>query len=390
MSSRESSDWSRSWGSISELARVLLAKSLTVTKRSIVLAAPGGTFVYVSNADSKEILVLSLDSATGSLAPVQRVALSAPGPLNPLAVSPDRRFLYAAQREEPYQVSCFAVDQLSGELSYLSSAPLRHSTPYIVTDRTGRWLFAASYQGSLISVSPIGLQGFVQPPHQVVRTESNAHSIQIDAANRNVLVPCLGGDVFLRWRFDVVTGKLVANSLQAVRVEKGAGPRHFVFHPDNRRVYLLNELDASVYVFDYDAESGTLSELQTISALPATFSGPAFGMPGVSTNGGPKAADLHVSPDGRFLYASERTTSTLAAFRIDLDSGRLERIDSFPTETTPRGFNIDPTGRYLLAVGQNSHHLTNYAIDQESGRLSELQRYAMGQGPNWVEILRLP
>jgi 6-phosphogluconolactonase len=251
-------------------------------------------------------------------------------------------------------------------------------------------LLAASYQGSLVSVSPIGREGFLQPPHQVVRTEPNAHSIQIDAANRHVLVPCLGGDVVMQWRFDAVTGKLTANSPDAVRVEKGAGPRHFAFHPNNRRVYLLNELNASVYVFDYDAASGTLSELQTVSALPPEFSGPPFGEPGPSRNGGPKAADVHVSPDGRFLYASERTTSTLAAFRVDLDSGRLEPIASYPTETTPRGFNIDPSGRYLLAAGQTSDHLTTYAIDQESGQLSELQRYAMGQGPNWIEILRLP
>jgi 6-phosphogluconolactonase len=354
-----------------------------------VAVATGGTFVYVSNADSKEILVLGLEMATGALTPVQRVALGSPGALNPLAVSPNRRFLYAAQRV-PDSVSCFAIDQLSGELTYLSSAPLLHSTPYIVTDRTGRWLLAASYQGSLVSVSPIGPQGFLQPPHQVIRTEPNAHSIQIDAANRHVFVPCLGGDVFLRWRFDEVTGKFSVNSLEATKVEKGAGPRHFVFHPNNRCVYLLTELQASVYVFGYDAGPGTLSELQTISALPADFSGPPLGMPGVSTNGGPKAADLHVTPDGRFLYASERTTSTLVGFRIDLDSGRLERIDSFPTEKTPRGFNIDPTGRYLLAVGQDSNHLTAYAIDQETGRLTELQSYAMGQGPNWIEILRLP
>ena len=224
---------------------------------------------------------------------------------------------------------------------------------------------------------------------QVLRTEPNPHSLQVDASNRHAYVPCLGGDVVMQWRFDAVTGRLAANSPDVVRVEKGAGPRHFVFHPNNRLVYLLNELDASVYVFDYEAESGALSELQTISALPSDFSGPPFGMPGLSTNGGPKAADLHVSPDGRFLYASERTTSTLAAFRIDLDSGRLERIDSYPTEKTPRGFNIDPTGRYLLAAGQGSDHLAVYAIDQETGRLTELKRYAMGTGPNWVEILRL-
>ncbi len=196
--------------------------------------AGGSTFVYVSNADSRDILSFSLDASTGALTLAQRTELAGQGPLNPLAVSPDRRFLYAAQREAPYPVSCFAIDQLSGELSYLSSAPLLQSTPYIVTDRTGRWLLAASYQGSLISVSPIGAQGFLQPPHQVIRTEPNAHSIQIDAANRHVLVPCLGGDVVTQWKFDSTIGKLSANSPNALRVEKGAGPRHFAFHPNNR------------------------------------------------------------------------------------------------------------------------------------------------------------
>src|SRR3954452_7253696 len=100
----------------------------------------GGTFVYVSNADSKEISVFALDSATGDLSPVQTLGLSAHGPVGPLAVSPDRRFLHAAQRAEPHSVSSFAVDQLTGELTYLTNAPLLHSTPYIVTDRTGRWL----------------------------------------------------------------------------------------------------------------------------------------------------------------------------------------------------------------------------------------------------------
>jgi 6-phosphogluconolactonase len=352
--------------------------------------APGGTFAYVSNAESKDIHVLRLDPANGDLEPIQRVTLSAPGPLNPLAVSPDRRFLYGAQREAPYSVSAFAIDQLSGELSFLGASSLMHSTPYIITDRSGRWLFAASYQGSLVSVSPIGRDGFPQPPHQVIRTDANAHSVQIDSANRNVFIPCLGGDVLTQWRFDEVTGKLSANEPPAVKVAKGAGPRHFAFHPNNRIVYLLNELEASVYVYAYDAASGTLSEIQTALALPLDFSGPQFGMPGVSTNGGPKAADIHVSPDGRFLYASERTTSTLAAFRIGLASGLLESIGSYPTEKTPRGFNIDPTGHYLLAAGQDSHHLTVYAIDQEAGMLSQLKRYAMGQGPNWVEIHRLP
>jgi 6-phosphogluconolactonase len=350
----------------------------------------GGFFVYVSNTKTEDICVFALDPGSGSLQAVQEVALAMPGEVMPLAVSPDRRFLYAAEWSEPYAVATLAIDGLTGQLSLLGLAPLLHSAPYICTDRTGRWLFAASYHGDLLSVSPIGPQGFVQPPHQVVRTEPNPHSIQIDQANEHVLVPSLGGDTVLQWRFNAITGHLSPNTPPSVKVKSGAGPRHLVFHPNNRLVYLLNELEASVYVFRYDSERGTLSEQQVISALPPDFSGPPLGMPGISTNGGPKAADIHVTPDGRFLYASERTTSTLAAFRVDSDSGSLHTISSFPTEETPRGFNIDPTGRYLLAAGQTSHYLTVYAIDQESGRLSELDRYGSGENPNWIEIVRLP
>lgn len=151
-----------------------------------------------------------------------------------------------------------------------------------------------------------------------------------------------------------------------------------MFHPDNRRLYLLNELDATINAYAFDGRSGLLSPIETVSAVP----------PGCS--GVPSAADIHVTPDGRFLYASERTTSTLAGFRIDADTGRLSAIGHVATETHPRGFAIDPWGRFLLAVGQRSHQLTVYAIDAGSGRLEARARYPMGQNPNWVEIVDLP
>jgi 6-phosphogluconolactonase len=349
-----------------------------------------GTFVYVSNADSREILVFELDLANGDLAAVQRIGPELLGQVMPMAVSPDRRFLYAGQRSEPYSVVAFAIDGSDGTLRHLGSAPLPDSSPYLITDRSGRWLLSVSYFGDLVSVSPIGPQGFPQPAHQVIRTEAHPHSIQVDAANRHAFVPSLGGDVLLQWRFDAVTGQLSANTPAAVRVSSGAGPRHFAFHPNNRCLYLLNELDGSLYVFAYDAAAGSVSERQVTTAKPAGFTGPRFGEQGPSTNGGPKAADIHLTPDGRFLYASERTSSTLAAFKVDLATGGLETIGSVATEERPRGFNIDPTGRYLLAVGQASNHLTVYAIDQASGALTARQRYAMGEGPNWVEVVRLP
>jgi 6-phosphogluconolactonase len=151
-----------------------------------------------------------------------------------------------------------------------------------------------------------------------------------------------------------------------------------VFHPNGRRVYVIGELDGSIYVFDYDAATGQLKDKQTVSALPSDFQGK------------PSAADLHITPDGRFLYGSERTSSTLAGFKVDPVNGTLSAIGSVPTEKQPRGFNIDPSGRYLLAVGQLSHALSSYRIDAESGKLVKLKAYPMGKNPNWIEIVDLP
>ena len=117
---------------------------------------------------------------------------------------------------------------------------------------------------------------------------------------------------------------------------------------------------------------------QVASVLPPGFAGT------------PWAADIHITPDGRFLYGSERTSSTLAAFGVDRATGELTPIGSYPTEKQPRGFNIDPTGRFLLAVGQLSDHLTCYRIDRESGALTDAGGLAVGRNPNWVEILSLP
>ena len=181
---------------------------------------------------------------------------------------------------------------------------------YIATDRTGRFLLGASYPGHKVTVSPIGPPGTVQPAHQVLPDHPNAHSILADAANRNVIVPTLGNDSVNQFKFDAATGKLTPNAPPSVRVKEKAGPRHFAFHPNGKIVYVLGELDGAVYVFDYDAATGQLKEKQSVSALPPDFQGK------------PSAADLHITPDGKFLYGSERTSSTLAGFKVDPATGR--------------------------------------------------------------------
>ena len=352
------------------------------TDRPVNAAAP--TLLYVSNAHSGDISVLRVDPHSGAPTTVQTLAVGAV--VMPLAVSPDRRFLYAVLRSEPFTVSSLAIDPRSGTLTPIGTAPLPASMACIATDRRGRFLFSASYGGGLIAVSPIGKDGVVRAAQQVLPTPPKAHAIQADPSNRFVFATSLGGGVVLQWHFDADTGVLTPNAPAQASAREATSPRHFVFGPgantaavaSSRCVYLLNELDAALDVFALDAEHGTLTAVQTIASLPTGFSGE------------PWAADVHLTPDGRFLYTSERRSSTLAAFRIAADTGRLSLIGHVATETQPRSFAISPDGRWLFSVGQLSNRLSRYAIDAGTGELSWLGDYAVGRNPNWIEAITLP
>jgi len=341
-------------------------------------SASAATFVYVGNADSQDVTVLELKS-NGDLTPVETAAVpgpAKPGGSLPLAVGPDKKRLFVGLRNEPYSAVTFVIDAKTGKLTLVGPGPLADSMAYVVADRSGKFLLSASYGGNKVTVNPIGPDGVVQPAQQIITTQPNAHCILPDPSNRYVLHTSLGGDLVYQEKFDVKTGKLTPNDPPSVSVKAKAGPRHLVFSPNKRFVYLVNELDASIYVFPWDAKTGTLKqEVQIATSLPGGFEGK------------PWAADIHLTPDGKFLYASERTTSTLAAFSIDLKTGLLTFIDSYPTEKQPRSFNIDPTGRYLLSVGQLSNSMTSYAIDKATGKLTKLKEYPMGKNPNWVEIV---
>lgn len=353
--------------------------TLIATSALSLAAAHAGaaTVAYVSNADSQDIYVLRLNG-DGSVNLIDKVDTGST--VMPLALSPDHKFLYAALRGQPYSVVSYAIDPASGKLKALSKVPLADNMANIATDRSGRYLLAASYSGNRISVNAIGTDGTVQaPPLAVIPTGKNAHSVQVSPDNAFVFASNLGSDVILQYRFDPATGTVTPNSPPSVATKAGAGPRHFVFSPDHRFVYSTNELDATVNTYAYDRQSGTLTLLASDSALPEGF----------NTTEQLAAADLHLTPDGRFLYATERASNTLSAYRVDPAGGKLTRILNIPTETQPRGFNIDPQGRYLLAVGQKAG-LTSYAIDRDSGALTPVFRYTLGRNPNWVEIIDLP
>jgi len=339
------------------------------------------TYLYVGNGETRDVSAFRLDDRSGGLAPIGTFAV--PGPTDscfsfPLAVSPDRRILFVVLRNQPWSVRSFAIDAATGRLDYLGFGPLADNTCYISTDKTGRFLLSASYQGNKIAVNPIGPDGIVQAPQQIIDTELKSHSILVDAANRYALSACLGGDIFYQWRFNAETGRLTPNEPPFVSVKKHSGPRHFVFHPNGRIVYLLNEHAVTVCVYDYDPGKGTLTERQVVNALTPTPGDKIW------------ATDIHLTPNAKFLYAAERGSSTLAMLKVDPKDGSVSLTGHIVTEKQPRGFAIDPTGRFLYCTGQLSTRMSSYAIDGGSGNLTKLNDYPVGRNPNWIEIVKLP
>ncbi|MBE0627461.1 MAG: lactonase family protein [Burkholderiales bacterium] len=357
---------------------------------------PAPSFVYVSNGADGDIGCYRMQ-ADGSLQPQARVRVGEF--VGPLAVSPDARFLYAAVRAQPFCVHAYSIAPDSGALTPLSVTPLAASCPYIALDRSGRYLFGASYHSHLISVNAVGADGRVAAaPLQLIPVGRNAHSIRSDRSNRYVYVPALGSDQIFQFVFDAGTGRLRSNTPAVAQMQPGTGPRHYVISADNRFFYVLSELLGSVTSYALDGDTGLLSEIATASGLPPD-AGLVPGAPragvGAADSAPPRnrdrdiwAADIQLSPEGSFLYTSERSSSTLAAFRVDAATGRLTYLGSTPTETQPRGFALSPEGKYLVACGEKSEAVTVYAIDQASGALALLQKYPGGKGASWIEIVR--
>jgi 6-phosphogluconolactonase len=350
------------------------------------------TFVYVSNADDGDIGMYRL-MGDGSLQPGPR--FKAEKMVMPMTVSRDKRWLIAAVRSKPYLAYTYSIHRTSGALQLVSTGPLAESLPYIQIDRSDRWLFGASYGGNLVSVNPIGPDGRVGEPHQVIPTARNAHSIITDRTNKYAFVPHLGTDQIFQFVFDNKSGKLTSNTPATVQMKQGTGPRHIIVSKDNKFVYLLNELTATVTTLALDAKTGTLKEVDSASALPAdTKLGPGQPRGPVGAGQTPRdtandiwASDLHLTPNGKFLYAAERTSSTLGSFKVDGATGKLTYMASTPTEKQPRGFAIDPSGKFAVVTGEKSDTITSYAIDAETGALKEVGKYPTGKGANWVEIV---
>jgi len=296
------------------------------------------------------------------------------------------RFLYAINEIGNFgdastgAISVFAIEQGSGKLTLLQQISSLGSGPaHVSLDQSGHFLLVANYGGGNIAVFPVGSEGklgehsaFIQHTRS---TEPHAHYIQVTDDNRFVLVADLGLDKVMIYRFDSATGALTPNDPAFVELDRGAGPRHFVFAPSGKCIYVVNEYSSTVTVFDFDPATTTMRKQQSISTLPEGFTDKNT------------TAEIAIDAKGRHLYVSNRGHDSIALFEIDPASGQLTSGGWVNCEgKTPRHFEIDPTGYWLFAANQDSHNVVLFKIDQENGRLIPTESSVMIVSPACVRI----
>jgi 6-phosphogluconolactonase len=341
---------------------------------TVVLAAtPERMTVYVgtyTDGTSRGIYRFTFDPASGSMGePVLAVETKNP---SFLALHPSGRVLYAVGEISSFEgqktgaVSAFAVDEKTGDLTLLNQQASEGAGPcHLVVDRAGRNVLVANYGGATVAVLPVDADGRLKKassvrvhegsgPNAARQREPHAHGISLDAAERFALSPDLGADRVFVYRYDGAKGTLEPHG--AAVLDPGSGPRHLAFHPGGKHLYVINELLSTITAFSYDAAKGALAPLQTVSTLPARFSGTSW------------TAEIEVSRDGRFVYGSNRGHDSLAVFSVDPATGRLSAAGHAPVGGTfPRHFAIDPTGRWVLAAHQSSGTIAVLRIDPATG-----------------------
>lgn len=333
------------------------------------------TFAFIGSyaeADGPGLYACSYDAQTGSL----KLLDQASGLQNPTFLVPNEqnRTLYTimehkdAEGKRSGAAAAFRFDPASGKLQRLNEEITTPTTTcHITLDRTNRLAMTSSYHGGLFGVSPILEDGRIGASAEIhkhegssvlpAQTQARVHSVIVDRNNRYAVVSDLGLDKVFVYKLDVPNNRLTLHS--ETSIAPGSGPRHFVFHPELPYGYGINELNSTITVYSYDEEAGKLSVVQTISTLPESYDG---------ENG---TADIHLSPDGKFLYGSNRGHDSLAVYRVDPANGQLAPVEYAPTlGGHPRNFAVSPDGRFVLVANRDGNHIVTFSRDAETGKLT--------------------
>jgi 6-phosphogluconolactonase len=358
-------------------------------------ASSASYLVYVgtyTGPASKGIYVFRFDPSTGGATE----PLLAAETKNPsfLAADPGGHFLYAVNEVSDYEgkksgaVTAFSVGG-EGTLKFLNQVPSQGVGPcHVSLDKAGRHVLVANYDSGSVAVFPVTKDGKLGEATASIQhvghgadpqrqEAAHAHQIRTSPDNHFVIAADLGLDQLLIYKFDSKKGTLTPNNPPYAKVEDASGARHFAFTPDGHFLYVLEEMRSAVSAFAYDAASGTLSHLQTISNVPDDFRGTK------------EAAEIVVHPSGKFLYASNRGHDSIAVFAIAAD-GKLSNVEYARTEgKTPRGFALDPTGSYLLVGNQESNNIVIFRVDPKTGRLTVTGQPVHVPSPVSVEFVRV-
>jgi 6-phosphogluconolactonase len=338
-------------------------------------------YVYCSCCENGSIVRYRFDTARGLLSPlgVTRIpGADAPAVSIPLAFSARHRVLHAAVRTAPLRIASFRIGADDGGLALIGEATTTGSLAYLAIDASCNHLLGASLPDSLLVHHPIWPDGTVGAAAETIRNVAKAHCVVLDAENAHVYAASLGDNRIRHYLFDAGSGRLRDAPRPATAIHDGAGPRHLALHPSTKFVYCLNETDGSLTTLARDPASGDLVALADESLLPPDMPRPA----------NVRAADLAIAPDGRRLYATERSSSTLVTFAIAAD-GIARVADRIPTEASPRGIRLSDDGCWLLVAGQLSARIAVYGIDAPSGMLSLHARHPAGPGANWLTFANI-
>ena len=320
---------------------LVLAAAVCAAAGSVLspTAITGSASVYVGG---EEIRIFRLDPKSGVLAVEDRVAV----PASYMAADPSHRFVYAISGGAAPRVTAFSRDARTGRLTPINDTvvPDVEGGTHISVHPSGKWLLAAHFGSSHVSVLAVRSDGGVGGRVDLQSPGMRAHQIVSDPTGRYVLVPCRDGNLVAQYRIDPATGKLTPNDPAVVHASPGVGPRHMDFHPNGRFAYVINEQGGTITSYRYDKAKGTLSAPEEVSTLPPEH---------------PKNSTAHVlvHPSGRFVYGSNRGHDSIAIFTVAKSTGRLSPLGHETgggTIATPRDFGMDPAGRFLLVANQKA------------------------------------